>query len=115
MSAPTNTNEWWELLDKHWSNILQCFENAGAPMSDTSWSDGVDKEPTEHEFSFLVTLEKMKESRDVKMARMLNLCWLAAPDADYIHRWPSWGVLCDLCSEEWCLDPEQVAEYERTK
>lgn len=113
MTAPTNPNEWWELLDNHWGDILQCFENVGAPMDDNVWSDGIGKEAIPHDYSLLVTLEKLKESRDPKMARMLYLCWLAAPDKPYIHEWKSWGVLCDLCSEEWCLDPEQVAEYQR--
>lgn len=81
-------------------------------MSSNVWADGPRQEPVPHDHSFLVTLEKLRETRDPKMARMLNLCWLAAPDREYIHSWPSWGVLCDLCSEEWCLDPEQVKEYE---
>lgn len=84
-------------------------------MSSNTWSDGIGKEPTIHEHSFLVTLEKLKEARDPAMARMLNLCWMAAPDSPEIHRWPSWNVLCDLCSEEWCLDPEQVANCESTR
>lgn len=111
MKPPTSPDEWWGNLNARWSDILQCFENAGAPMSSNIWRDEIRGEEVVHDHSFLVTLEKLRETRDPKMARMLNLCWLAAPDHPSIHRWPSWGVLCDLCSEEWCLDPEEVRQY----
>jgi hypothetical protein len=111
--APTTAEEWWKNLDDHWPNIVECFSNAGAPLDSTAWSDGIGKEVTEHDRTFIVTLETMKKERDPAMARMLNLCWLAAPDSPEIHRWPSWGVLCDLCSEEWCLYPDAVdAQYQ---
>jgi hypothetical protein len=106
--------DWWELLDKHWHNIKQCFELTGAPMTLSEeghwWADGFGKEITRHEKPLIRVLDEAKETRDhEEMVRQLNLCWIAAPDKPYIHEWPSWYVLCDLCSECWVFDPEQQA------
>ena len=38
-------------------------------------------------------------NQDPKIADIFEQAWGAAPDSSSIHHIPSWGVLCNLCSE----------------
>lgn len=54
-----------------------------------------------------VTLAIAIASKDHELAHgVLQHAWEAAPDKPYIHGWPSWGMLCDLCSEAWVFNPK---------
>lgn len=105
MSIETAT-DWWALTDRIWSDIVAIFENCGAPLGGRSWSEGIGQEPVWHDEVFLAFLTRLRDDRDPELARWFNLCWIAAPDAEHIHRWPHWGDFCDLCSEAWVFDPE---------
>ena len=102
-------NNWWDVLDTHWQNILDIFQNVGAPLqrdpSGRMYSDGLGLEPTMHTKTLIHTLEDAKKDRDHEtMHDFLQKAWSAAPDKPYIHKWPSWSALCDLCSEYWVFD-----------
>lgn len=100
--------DWWNGVLNNWSDIVTIFENCGAPLGDHWWSEGIGQEPTFHDQVFLAMLTDLRDKRDHQgLHRWLNLCWLAAPDKSYIHHWPSWGLFCDLCSENWVFEPEQ--------
>ncbi len=48
-----------------------------------------------------------KQNKDDRMlVNYLNQTWQNAPDEFWIHELPSWGVLCDLCSESYVLEDE---------
>jgi len=50
--------------------------------------------------SFYEALDKLIAERNGPLVlAILNSIWSDAPDASYIHSWPRWGTLCDLCSE----------------
>jgi hypothetical protein len=105
--------DWWAAVDSHWSNILDIFDRCGAPMSRGPeglwWSDGIGLEPVIHEKTMIRTLEDAKAEKDHEtLHSFFEKAWMAAPDSSYIHGWPSWGMLCDLCSEYWVFQPEEV-------
>jgi hypothetical protein len=99
--------DWWTALDTHWANLLECFGRVGAPLSSRMWSDDLVSAPVDHPRTLAATLEQAKTDRDEgTLIHYLNQVWICAPDKPYIHEWPSWHVLCDLCSEGWVFDPE---------
>jgi len=102
-------DDWWCTLESNWSNILDIFDRVGAPMGrseiDRFWSDGMGKEPTQHEYTLIKTLEVALEEKDHETLKsFFEKAWMAAPDKPYIHSWPGWSALCDLCSEYWVFD-----------
>lgn len=94
---PTTKEEWWSLLDKHWkvlNDILAHYLDYRAYMDYSG-------KPTERTMEQIVF--DLKEQRNPDIARYLNSAWWQAPDSSYIHSIPGWGLLCDLCSEEYVL------------
>jgi hypothetical protein len=129
MRAPRTPEEWWANLDARWEDIKRC-----AWMADTSislppgpnapgaarWSHHVlptyrDLPDVSSVKGLHMALEHfMDQTREFMfidgMLRILNDIWLRAPDDSRIHSWPSWHVICDLCSESWVFfeyPPEQ--------
>jgi hypothetical protein len=104
----TNAEEWWTAVDECWGDLLRIIGdqmlmdcpaydtpgNAQTPMSGRT----VEKE-----------LEHLRETRDGRIARYFHAAWGIASDS-YAWSVPGWGVLCDLCSEEWCIreEPEET-------
>lgn len=96
-------NDWWNGIDKHWTvlrDILYMF----LPVTKNETYEG---EILTYPLSKYI--EELKENKDRNLARYLNAAWSAAPDSPRIHSIPGWGVLCDLCSEEYVLyDDEEM-------
>ena len=96
--------DWWDAVDKHWSNLTDiifhhmdyhhpAFTVPGNPQSEMT-GNNIGQE-----------VESLKENRDSRLARYFNAAWGLASEA-YCWSVPSWGVLCDLCSEEYVLYDE---------
>lgn len=89
--------DWWSVIDFHLSNLQQTADRVyiDPPVA-----------------SLRSSLAEAVQQRDhVKAHDILEAIWTAAPDRPYIHRWPSWGVLCDLCSEySVCFHSEDVPD-----
>lgn len=84
MDYPKTEQEWWDTVDSHWKDlkaILKYFL------------------PNRNQDVF----EKAKTSRSRFLANHFNDAWFAAPDKPWIHDIPSWGIFCDLCSEQHVL------------
>ena len=101
-----NADDWWNLCEKRWTNILDIFAKVGAPMGrseeDHWWSDKVGTPSTHHDECLAQTLEDLKTARNHDaLLRLFHQAWTAAPDDVLIHSWNGWFDLCDLCSEEW--------------
>ena len=95
--------DWWKTLDDHWADILTCASYVGADLSrpEPQFQHLADTQP------FAAFLEAAKTHRDRQtVRRFLGRVWMAAPDRSEIHSWPSWGTLCDLCSEDWVFEEE---------
>src|SRR5271157_1219090 len=110
-------DDWWILVDSHWQNILDIFYNIGAPLERNEagywWADEIFTEATRHEKTLIRTLEEAKRSEDHETLHdLFQKAWMAEPDEKYIHSWPSWNILCDLCSEYWVFQPENISEIE---
>jgi hypothetical protein len=43
----------------------------------------------------------------LKLIEFFHLAWYHAPDVGYIHAIPGWPILCDLCSEDELVRPEE--------
>jgi len=55
-------------------------------------------------------LEHLKHNRSEKLVRYFHSAWGLASDV-YAYSVPGWGVLCDLCSEEYVLYEVEGNEY----
>lgn len=44
-------------------------------------------------------MKAVKEQKPEDLGAILQRAWDNAPDKPWIHEIPSWGVLCDLCSD----------------
>jgi len=97
MSSPATPEEYWSIVDNNWANILAIFYKF-LPMHKHEDIEGNFLSET-----LAVHIERLKSERSLDLPRYFNAAWAAAPDSSSIHSIPSWHVLCDLCSEEWCL------------
>ena len=82
----TKTQTWLDLFAKHQVNLTRIVVNFGAHEDDEEW----------HEICH--------SSDPNKIGKFLQLAWEKAPDKAWIHSIPSWGILCDLCSDYCCGD-----------
>jgi hypothetical protein len=105
VKSPETYDEWWLLLNDNWSDILNIFYQY-LPMSEFEDINGnlLGNPLSEH-------IESMRRHKSIDMPRYLNAAWGAAPDHPGIHGIPGWHVLCDLCSEEWCLHEDIRNNY----
>lgn len=97
----TNEEEWWQALNDNWDRLLGILYRF-IPMSQyLDYKQEITMIPMGQ------TIESLKQNRDPQIVRYLNAAWMSAPDNISIHSIPGWGLLCDLCSEEWCLYENQ--------
>ena len=85
--TPETPEQWWALLEQHHSNIEMIIEryNVG---------------------KLSAFRNAVKERNWVVASSAMNTAWFNAHDNASIHSIPSWGVLCDLCSETWVFPRE---------
>jgi hypothetical protein len=102
MGCPTNKEEWWKSLEENWDNILHIFYQFLPMHEHCDYKNNITAIPLSS------TIQNLKNTRNSEIARYLNRAWAAAPDHISIHSIPSWGELCDLCSEEYCLYEDKV-------
>ncbi len=103
----TSPAEWWGAVEEHWPHLLEIIYHHMDPNHPAYEVPGQsDSQMTGRNIA--VELELLKQQRDERLARYLAAAWCLASDA-YAWSVPSWGVLCDLLSEEWALHPEEVA------
>ena len=108
-------DDWWILVNSHWQNILDIFANVGAPLGrdekDHWWPDEPFQLSVRHEQPLIKILMEAKETENHKILYFyFQKVWEAAPDERFIHGWPSWAILCDLCSEYWVFEENENTE-----
>lgn len=105
-----NKDDWWNVVIHYWDYFLGILADK-LDMSFTAFEipgDGK-SEPTGR--TVAEELEHLKHNCDEKLARYFHSAWGLASDA-YAYSVPGWGVLCDLCSEEYVLYEEELGnEY----
>jgi hypothetical protein len=107
-----NAADWWRALEEDWDSLLSIVANfidfrspamdpPGRPCSDGGKVTGR---------TVLDELNHLKAKGTPEagwaLARYFNAAWGMASDA-YAWGVPGWGTLCDLCSEEWAIRPEE--------
>ena len=118
---------WWSLVDLNWGELLKLllwdledhgklvvrsptaakgYQACKIDYSNCETDVGLCNNP---EFSpegdLVIQAQTAKSARDHEtLLTLFNRAWAAAPDHQNIHRRPAWGVLCDLCSENWVFD-----------
>jgi hypothetical protein len=80
---PTNKEEYFQLVDQHWSDLINIISQFVPQMVDRA--------------------EKYRRDQDKKLSDIFQEAWAAAPDSFSLHYIPSWHILCDLCSEAYVL------------
>ena len=83
MSYPKTDDEWWEMVQVHRVRITDIMARVGLTLDERT------------EFLRLVGERTNWE----RVYNLMQKAWVQAPDTPAIHGWPSWGNLCDLCSE----------------
>ncbi len=93
---------WWAAASEHWDWLLAIIAHhmdVNSPAYDPPGR-------AEGKLTGRTILEEVLHLRETKqgkvLCRYLNAAWGLASEA-YAWSVPAWGVLCDLCSEEWAL------------
>lgn len=107
--SPTNIKTYWNIVDTYWKDINHIL-NLYLPTFKNQWIDGskLDCSLGEH-------IENLRKTQNPKIVRAFNAAWFNCPEessGEWAHK--SWGILCDLCSEEWCLHEEKEEELEES-
>lgn len=100
--SPVNSKEYWEIINKYWDDIFHII-NLYLPTFQNRWVDGT---PLDKSLGNYII--ELKNSQNPRIVRAFNAAWWNCPDensGEWAHK--SWYVLCDLCSEEWCLHEEK--------
>lgn len=92
-------NDWWNAVDGHWDNLQEIIAH-NIDMCHPAYDvPGSDKSPATGR-TISAELEHLKQTRDhQRLARYFHAAWGLASES-YAWSVPSWGTLCDLCSEE---------------
>lgn len=104
---------WWAALNANFENIVAILHRF-LPMEDPAHTGPGDAETPLRTDSLGSTISGTRDfneaARDKDALRTLAYlkgAWRCAPDKPWIHSLPSWGVLCDLCSEDWVFYEEE--------
>lgn len=101
-----NKEDWWRGVDDHWENLLDIiFHHMDCRHAAYEIPGDAKSKPTGR--NILDEVEYLRKNRNEKLARYFSTTWCLASDA-YAWTVPSWGVLCDLCSEEYVLDDCEI-------
>ena len=108
---------WWATIDDNWPDILEIFDRflkqkkipeGVTPGLAVAVRDDTTVDVFAPSRTLLHLVESAKRDRDPEpLLRVLNAAWHVAPDEPWIHSIPGWGVLCDLCSEDWVFVGEK--------
>lgn len=98
-------NDWWENVDTYWSQ-LQSILWQFLPMAGMEIITGCG-EVKPSTIRMAQEVDRLKRERDRLLGYYFEAAWESAPNKPEIHFIPGWGVLCDLCSEQWVFEPEE--------
>jgi hypothetical protein len=81
--------EWWSKVDDNWNDLLEIIYDFALDRADEATTYMLERNPD--------------------LARVFNSAWFNAPDdRAVLYSYPGWGLLCDLCSEEWVLYDDEL-------
>ena len=76
-----NNDEWWFLVDHHWTNLSRMIETYLSQKEQDA-----------------ALTAKNRRNAEV-MWLNLQKTWDRMPDKPWVHQVPGFGALCDLCSD----------------
>lgn len=80
-------NDWYSIFNIHKSNLRTIVSTYNRS-----------------ELNKFDNLSVDKFQNGLELISILNTAWFNAPDNNAIHSIPSWGTLCNLCSESWVFE-----------
>lgn len=104
MSYPKNKNEWWELVEKEWTNLLNMAYDQFQMDYPAFDSPGNANTPQTGR-TVLKEMEYLKKTKNSKLAIYFHNIWGLSSD-NYAYSKPGWSSLCDLCSESFVLEED---------
>lgn len=111
-----NKEQWWKLVDDNWEGLLYIihsfWENSTqltitAPGAEAARQNILKDSPKNH-----VDFQALKENRSPELSRFLESVYWRMPESTDCWKFEAFGVLCDLCSESYCLYEEEEEESE---
>lgn len=122
---PTTKQEWWNFVERNQHDLLNLigqfhpvcnmyneYDDAwqitapGAEQACQVVRDEIKRSATSDP---LVLAATYIETKDPRLANLLNETWFGAPEDRAVMSLPGFGLLCDLCSESYLLYEEDYA------
>jgi hypothetical protein len=101
---PTTYNEYWNTVDEYWIQLLKLFASF---LPEFLPNDPSGKNPLDIERTHIIA-ETLRRTRNPLILVLFNSTWSCAPDDGRIHLLGGWNVLCDLCSEGYLLEYNEI-------
>lgn len=97
-------NDWWKLWIQARGDILMIADGVGMKPNE------IQKTLGEQSLSAVLNLATLNNEWKT-VHTFLESLWGRAPDSPIIHTWDGWAELCDLCSEIWVHDPQELYRH----
>jgi len=101
-----NKKDWWQVVDDNWDCLLEIVLHHMKFAAPAYEKPGDDKSPKTGR-TILEELDFLRKIRNPKLVRYFSASWCMASDA-YAWSVPGWGAFCDLCSEEWIFNEDDL-------
>jgi len=131
MPTIENKQDWWKAVDDHWDNLLSAINTfhpastredqikgsmpsdldlhitaAGAEVARRMISDQIKKNEKALASPGDRAIEAMEKRDWETLYRLFSNTWMGVPESLGAWSVPSFGALCDLCSEAWVFQDE---------
>jgi hypothetical protein len=101
--------DWWRAVDTFWDHLYDIISDH-MDMDHIAFEEPGNSNSAITGRKICSEVVFLKENRDQRLARYFHASWGLASDS-YAWSVPSWGLLCDLCSEDWVFDaPEEAPD-----
>lgn len=105
-----NKEQWWKLVDDNWEGLLYIIrsfweDSTQLPIT-APGAEAVRLNIVKHKPRMDVSFEALKENRNPELSRFLESVYWRIPESTDCWKFEAFGVLCDLCSESYCLYEE---------
>ena len=118
--VPTTKEQYWELVNKHWdvlSNLISIYHpgygkrnhyhkitaQRAENICEKIREEILDDWQIGNECPVKIA-EQHKINRSDQIVSIFNQTWFGMPESYEVRSEPGFGLLCDLCSESWCLE-----------
>jgi hypothetical protein len=119
-SYPKTSEEWWILVSDNKDNLFKLVESyhpffqrnydckITAPAAEQI-CEIVRKEIVENTTNPLVLFEEYLKNKNANLVSIFNDTWFGMPESESVRYAPGFGILCDLCSESYVLEEQDIS------